>query len=63
MCAGLQATIERERWSAKSVLVWVDFSSIPQVCKSVQTLAINSLAACVLASARPPHPTPNPDLI
>ena len=38
MCAGLQATIERERWSAKSVLVWVDYSSIPQANKTLQSL-------------------------
>eukprot|EP00965_Chrysotila_dentata_P004173 134658-Pleurochrysis_carterae.AAC.1 len=45
MVSSLAHVIAAREWDASSVRVWVDFQSIPQACRSVQQLAINSLVA------------------
>ena len=45
MVAALHSICAMQDWQLDNVLIWVDYSSIPQVCRSVQALAINSLTA------------------
>jgi hypothetical protein len=41
----LQAICEAKGWPLESALVWFDYCSIPQLCRAIQGLAIDSLHA------------------
>ena len=51
MVTSLRTICEKKGWDLDSVVVWVDFSCIPQVHRGLQGLAIHSLAAYASAAS------------
>ena len=51
MVTSLREVCEQKKWDLDSVVVWADYSSIPQVHRGLQGLAIHSLAAYASAAA------------
>ncbi|CAE8624132.1 unnamed protein product [Polarella glacialis] len=51
MCTSLRTICEKQDWNLEAVLVWADFSSIPQVHRGLQGLAIRSLPAYAKAAS------------